>query len=381
MPNGGVFSDCEIARRVADGQLIEQETFDPSRLRAAGYEVAVELPPDQGEVLRVRPGDTVVVRTREVFCMPEDVTARLSIKNDLARKGLVLFSGSMIDPGYRRRECKGVDGRLHFHAVNLGAEPIDLVHDRTCLASIQFMGVVGEERKDRAPIVPRLIHDQFNQGTVLWFSSELQKTSQRSQDLKREVDDLAAKLKESRKAVEWVLLLGFFLLAATILGVTLQSLAELGSNEPLVRQVERAVPDSVTGKLLMASFFLMVGWVMHSIVTLLLAADPPKDTQTSTDSSVVHHASLAAERRKQLHHALLAAKRRKQLRIVGGLSLGVLVAIGLFELNRSLDDKVLTIWALSPCGLVVALLAVLGLVTRLRTARETTKSSSTVESS
>ena len=69
------------------------------------------------ECVIIKPGDFVLLMTKEFLKMPNDVMGFISIRFDYKSKGLINVSGFHVDPGY--------EGKLIFSAYNAG--PRDIV--------------------------------------------------------------------------------------------------------------------------------------------------------------------------------------------------------------------------------------------------------------
>lgn len=239
---GGVLSADRIELFVAAGKLITDETFCKDALRPAAYDVEVarnglitpdgrEVPPATraeshagraGEELTLESGDTAVFSTSEHFCMPDSVAGNVSIKNRYAARGLMLLSGMLIDPGFGATPTgKDVEtgdtadyvcGRpLHLHVVNLGSNLITIRPGEDRIASVQFLPVCAPSQWDQQ-IVASGWKDQKRPS--LGFLAQLKQLNSEHNELTRVVSN-------TDQMVRYVVLLGFILLGATILGVVL----------------------------------------------------------------------------------------------------------------------------------------------------------------
>ena len=88
------------------------------------------------ERTKLLPGETIFVLTEEYFCLPNNVRGRLEQKRKLGLDGIILFGGSILDPGY--------EGYLQFGLFNAaGAEfPLSRFEE---LIGISFERLSDEE--------------------------------------------------------------------------------------------------------------------------------------------------------------------------------------------------------------------------------------------
>lgn len=102
----------------------------------------------------LEPGQTAFISTRERLNVPDWLTGNISIKGELAGKGILLLTGLIVDPGYHKGGSG--DGRLHFRLANLGKRPVVLEPGRTKIVSIQFLRLGGRTRRPRSVLRRRL---------------------------------------------------------------------------------------------------------------------------------------------------------------------------------------------------------------------------------
>lgn len=116
----GVLSDSEIEREVSRGLLISGQTFDRACLEASGYDIRVGargvLGGEGKEIdlnhthIELGPGSYCGVVSKEKLCLPEHIFARIGSKRALSYDGVILLTGSTVDPGY--------EGHLLFGLYN-----------------------------------------------------------------------------------------------------------------------------------------------------------------------------------------------------------------------------------------------------------------------
>ncbi|HEX7298128.1 MAG TPA: hypothetical protein VF257_03915 [Solirubrobacteraceae bacterium] len=309
---GGLLSGGEIARRcVAEALMIG---WDETMLRPAGYNVRIAadgLVTPKGRIYKpltlggkdaydgilwLSQGDVAELSSLERFTLPPDVAGNITIRTELSAQGLLLLSGLLIDPGYGPTNDNGEpvsDGRLHFFVANLGAQPIPLRPGKDSIAAVQFFQVVGDVHpaleSETAPTVARW--DEQRPTSRLGFIASLK-------TLQEEHARLGTQVERTRELTVNLLVLGYFLLAATILGLTLDNLLSVGSDATLVERVSRAVPDSVSGKVLMAAAFITAAWVVRSVVVFLVSGRTPPVPEGDRFFYLQARQELIVERRR-----------------------------------------------------------------------------------
>lgn len=99
------------------------------------------------EFFTIRPGDFVLLITREQLVMPADVMGFISMRFRYKQKGLINVSGFHVDPGYK--------GRLIFSAFNAGPKDI-VLRENEPLFMIFFQGMDKECKYREEP--PRYLY-------------------------------------------------------------------------------------------------------------------------------------------------------------------------------------------------------------------------------
>jgi deoxycytidine triphosphate deaminase len=106
----GVLTDSEIEDAVDRNWLISKDTFQQSALEASSYDIhvgekgilgggGVELDLRKN-VMELCPGAYGGVISRECVTLPENMCARIGSKRALSYEGVILLTGSIVDPGY-----------------------------------------------------------------------------------------------------------------------------------------------------------------------------------------------------------------------------------------------------------------------------------------
>lgn len=119
-PVSGVLSDSEIEVEIVSGWLIAKDTFERSSLEASGYDIRVgskgivggegrEVDLTAGPI-ELGPGAYCGVISKEKLRLPEHILARIGSKRALSYDGVILLTGTVVDPGY--------EGHLLFGLYN-----------------------------------------------------------------------------------------------------------------------------------------------------------------------------------------------------------------------------------------------------------------------
>lgn len=106
----GVLTDSEIQDAVESNWLIAKDTFEQSSLEASSYDIHVGAKAILGgggveidllkNVMELCPGAYGGVISRERISLPENMCARIGSKRALSYEGVILLTGSIVDPGY-----------------------------------------------------------------------------------------------------------------------------------------------------------------------------------------------------------------------------------------------------------------------------------------
>ena len=106
----GILIDEQIRGLVAQGHLFQRGTFDESCLETSSYDVRVGNKGILGgggierdlstDILELQPGSYCGVISWEKFTLPNNIFARIGAKRALSYDGVILLTGSLVDPGY-----------------------------------------------------------------------------------------------------------------------------------------------------------------------------------------------------------------------------------------------------------------------------------------
>lgn len=122
-----VLTEVEIQRQVASGLLMDKATFDARFLQSCSYDIRVgrlgilggqgrEIDLTQ-DVLELGPGAYAGLISFEKLNLPLDIFARIGSKRSLSYDGIILLTGSLVDPGYAGHLLFGVYNASQKKAV------------------------------------------------------------------------------------------------------------------------------------------------------------------------------------------------------------------------------------------------------------------------
>jgi len=184
-PSSAVLAHDEILTRLQLGELFHNGTWVRENIRAAAYDLRIAddlmIVPDRGkpsgkrygrgnkreQPVVLRPGEVAFFSTAEKLCMPWDVSANIGIKFSYARRGILILTGLLVDPGFGMRRENGSwvarhDERLHFLVANVGPNEIVIVPGKDKIASIQFLGVSGHVVQREVPSTEDMEREFFD---------------------------------------------------------------------------------------------------------------------------------------------------------------------------------------------------------------------------
>jgi|GEM_PF-1535322 len=160
--NSSILSDKEINDYVLRGLLIEKETFNSSSLEASSYDLrvgskgiiggeGVEVDLIHEKTLEIPPGAYAGIVSYEKMHFPRNICARLGSKRALSYDGIILLSGSIVDPGY--------EGHLLFGLYNASQKKVHIRYGRK-ICNIVFERLSIEPEKE-VQAEPNLINGNF----------------------------------------------------------------------------------------------------------------------------------------------------------------------------------------------------------------------------
>jgi deoxycytidine triphosphate deaminase len=189
-----VLTDQEIQGYVGSGLLIEKVTFDPRFLQSCSYDVRVGklgILGGQGQeidleenVLELSPGAYAGLVSFEKINLPLNVFARIGSKRSLSYDGMILLTGSLVDPGYT--------GHLLFGVYNASQKKA-IIRSGMKICSIVFEQLPSDvERKVHSD--PDLLHGSLPQDFLARMANmevlPWMQISERVKDIERITKDI-----------------------------------------------------------------------------------------------------------------------------------------------------------------------------------------------
>ena len=200
-----VLTDKHIRSLVESNVLVVKKTFDAALLEACSYDIRVG---DLGivggtgrqidltaEGLELAPGGYAGIISWEKLKLPRDVFARLGSKRSYSYDGLILLTGSLVDPGY--------EGHLLFGLYN-ASQKRHVLRRGSKIASIVFEKL-PREGDARVQINPDLMQGRIPDDFVNKLANmEVLPWSQIS-DRVRQVEEMASDILDLKQRYEDVL--------------------------------------------------------------------------------------------------------------------------------------------------------------------------------
>ena len=237
-----ILSREEIHRRLKNGEIFRKCTWNEKCLREASYVLRIANdgllldgkfydPFDrenhyQGDYIVIDPGKIAILSTKEELVMPSDLVGKIGIRLEFALLGLTGLMGIQVDPLYghdKERE------RLYIRVANFGNAPIRLAPGDG-IFTFELHEVAGqvptESKDDSWPRIKRSLRELDDASWSYVTHVE---------------QDLTAQTENIREYLQPLVLFGVFLVAVTILGVSLTVILTLGKFSP------NQVPPWVTG--------------------------------------------------------------------------------------------------------------------------------------
>jgi deoxycytidine triphosphate deaminase len=335
-----VLGSSEISGLLEQGWLLRADTFDETCLRESGYDLRVAddffLAPsgslfDYGDrqrdgVLSLEPGEMAMVSTRERLCLPPNITAHIGIKFSYLTRGLLVLTGSFVDPGYALSESEwdawqdwqatdesgtlpsaddedgSQAGRLHFYLVNFSPVTVHVKMGEDTLATLQFLFVAGTVSRPRTTRgQDQAVRDQFGlttpsaeQAQRLRFAliqsveRRLAEQGEALRESRQRQDQLSVEIDRVSLGISPILQFGVILVAATLLGVVFNALISLDNKDYLERLSRVFI--AVGGKgLYLAITILGLGLIANAVALLATRSKHPNLRPARTSSRTVPH--------------------------------------------------------------------------------------------
>ena len=235
----------QIKARLSKGEIFVPGTWQESAIGGASYDlhIAKDFLISGGKThpvgrtikdIAIASGETALVSTQERFCMPWNLVGNMSPKFTLVTDGLLIHTGSIVDPGFGLRNVKGkwladADERVHFFLVNVGARPITL-RAGDPIATLQFADVKEPEIKRETTHSREKMHAKFfdasdgvdvHKKLSLAFFGLIKDFQEQAQNHNRKLDrrltKLEGELKGALSGYQQVTIFGVYVLGAALL--------------------------------------------------------------------------------------------------------------------------------------------------------------------
>ena len=221
-----ILSGKAIRKRLVKGEVFRASTWDKKCLKEASYALRVapdglmfedeRYPPGQcikDDYIEIKPGKIAILSTVERLNMPADLVGKIGIRLRFALQGITGLMGIQVDPLYGHDKK---DERLYIRVANLGNEPVKI---RRCDDVFTFElhkvkgGVRHTHKEDMWNYINRQLEDQRN---LSWTYASRVESELNSK--------IAAAIERNRDYLQPVVMFGIFLIAVTILGVSLSTI-------------------------------------------------------------------------------------------------------------------------------------------------------------
>jgi len=207
--NTAILSDKEIQDFVSRSLLISKETFSSNCLEASSYDIRVGgkgiLGGDGSEIdliseksMEIPPGAYAAVISYEKMIFPKKISARLGSKRALSYEGIILLTGSIVDPGY--------EGHLLFGLYNASQKKVHIRYGRK-ICNIVFEKLAIEPEKEVQP-EPNLLHGNFpdsfldkmaNMDVLPWM--QISERVKQIENITKDIIDLKVKYEDVLKPI------------------------------------------------------------------------------------------------------------------------------------------------------------------------------------
>lgn len=199
----GILTDKKIEEHVNTGILITTKTFQSSSLEASSYDISVG---DKGilggegkeidiknDTLELLPGAYAGVISYECLILPKNVCARIGSKRALSYDGIILLTGSIVDPGY--------EGHLIFGLYNASQRKAIIRYNRK-ICNIVFE-ILPTPPEKLAPSSPNLMAGTFpdefvdrmaNMDVLPWM--QISERVKQIEEITKDIIDLKARYED-----------------------------------------------------------------------------------------------------------------------------------------------------------------------------------------
>ena len=250
-----ILGQNEIHNRLKNDQIFRKDTWKPDCIKEASYVLRIAIdgllldgkfydPFDQknrykGDYIVINPGKIAILSTLEELIMPADLVGKIGIRLEFALLGLTGLMGIQVDPlfGHDKEH-----ERLYIRVANFGNEPIRLLPgDEVFTFELhEVAGNVPAKPKENAwPRIKRTLRDLDD---ASWSY------------VTRVESNLLAETENLKNYLQPLVMFGVFLVAVSILGVTIAVLLQTPRPEEVIGSSWLAVDEQ---KLLL--YALLVG--------------------------------------------------------------------------------------------------------------------------
>lgn len=322
MPDRGTLLTGTALRAALDGRVFAPGSWSPSSVRGAGYDLRMSgaelIAQDEDGAERrytaghpratplvLAPGATAIASSEEQLCLDFDVAGSIGIKFSLAGQGLLVLTGTGLDPGFGR--APDADGnwlpvpgtRLRFVLANVGVNDI-VLGPGDAIAYLQLFDIDPVERTatpsrggravDQTALAPdgtakagglayfRNVADlKRRMDTVEADAQKRENTLLATVDERvgaavNKVDTVQTKVDQVSNASNYVVVFGVFLVAVTMLAFALDALVDALAKIPEM-PYERARYLAYAGT---GAFVLAVLVLVWTAVCRTRVPKPPK---------------------------------------------------------------------------------------------------------
>ena len=222
----------QIFTRLNSGEVFREDTWVEESIKEASYALRVagdgmmlggkRYRPEKDhveEAIEIEPGKIAILSTLERLNMPGDLVGKIGIRFDYASQGLTGLMGIQVDPFFGRDYDRE---RLYIRVANLANDTISIpLHAEVFTLELHEVSEkVPELSRARIPMWYRMQDLLVGQKDPSWsyvtrVQSEL---SEKSAELDKRLE---SETKNIRDYLQPVVMFGIFLVAVTILGVSL----------------------------------------------------------------------------------------------------------------------------------------------------------------
>jgi len=214
-----VLTDARVKELVDSGWLVTKPTFDPSALESCSYDVRVgswgviggsgqerDLTGEHG--LELPPGGYAGLVSWERFKLPLDVFARLGAKRSYSYDGIILLTGSIVDPGYEGHLLFGVyNASQKRYVLRRGAKICTVVFERLPAEVERKVSPQPDLLQGRLP--DAFINKMANMEVLPWMQiservKQIEQITSDILDLRQRYQDVLEPIKELTKNVDRV---------------------------------------------------------------------------------------------------------------------------------------------------------------------------------